>query len=234
MRDVIVQRMKADHEYEQGRLPLADRRAFDEDDARKIAEETCPADQSIRYLWGISWAPSTTKEVFDEFCTVSQHDGCFMHGETQGTMFASVGVDGGGHIVPYAVSIFIDNEREATWQIHFDFIEVQYPTFDSPTRRCIADLQKGLVKALENFCQQGLYFSCYTHHKKHVMEHTSKGGMKQYSAAVFAPTKDQVGTRVQTFLLFLRGFSSALLQYSFHTNACVLRLLKRRTTWMSA
>lgn len=191
MRDAIVQRMEADHNMAERKKLPQDRKAFDSVAARKIAEETCP-EGPHKYLWGFSYAPSTTIAVFDTFEEIDHSDACFMHSETHGTMFSTVTRDGGHRTVHIASSIFLDNEREATWQLHTQFILETYPGFDSSKRRRIADLHAGLIKAIRDNLKEGSLFVCSNHHKEHVLKKGGKEGLVHYMRAVKCATEDQV------------------------------------------
>lgn len=192
MRNLIVARLEADHNnVQKGKTP-ADRKPFDRVKARAAAEEAC-AQGTRKYVWGISFAPSTTIKRFKYFDEVDQNDACFMHSETQGTMFSTIGLDAGGHIVHYATTIFIDNERLDTWMIHCDFIEQVYPAFDSVDRRRISDQHPGLVSALkDHLTKGGKAFVCSKHHGPNVVREVNKAALAHYLLALEAPTMDVV------------------------------------------
>lgn len=186
-----MQRMKADHDCAQKHKLLQDRNAFDSVAARNIAEETCP-EGTHRYLWGVSYAPSTTIAVLEAFEEIDQNDACFMHHETQGIMLSTVTRDAGQQTVHIASSLFLDAEREGPWQLHNTFILETYAGFDSKRRRRIADLNNGLMRSIEDHLNEGSLFLSSDHQKEHVEKRGGQEGIAHYLEAVKCATTDQV------------------------------------------
>lgn len=188
-----MDRLRSDHEEAQKDVRAADKTIFDLDAAEKEALDLL-ADDDDQFVWGVSYASSTSIKTMNMMVEVDQNDGCHMHSETQGVMLNTVTIDSNHHIVPVAVSIFIDNERGGTWNPHNDFIVDTYgDDYDSPRRRRIIDLLKGLIASMTSHLSRGLLMACYKHRSEHVGRTTIGGklGAAFYREAVYAATVDQ-------------------------------------------
>ena len=198
MREVIVQRMQADHEFEvkkkaQEKANLCQRQreqregleGDDDNDNEEVFDLPAAIEAAAkavrdggRYMYGISYAPSTTLQTFMHFHVVDFNDACHLHSKTNGMMFVTNTLDTDHHIVPIMYSIFLDNERQATWDLHNDAIDEAYTkaAFDTVKRRRIIDGDKGEIASMTSHLTLGNWFACSMHLAKRVSTNVGQGG----------------------------------------------------------
>jgi len=194
MRAKVVDRMQADHMYEQDHLPEAHARTpFDRDGAEAAALEVV-SDPLAHYIYAVTIIPSTILETLECFFAIDQNDGMHMHSETHGVNLVSICLDADHHIVPLATTFVIDNERQATWDIHNSAIEEAFGKERSDTwdRRRIIDGDKGEIASMEQFLDKGSWFACSWHRAKCVRTHYGDQGKAEYYAALHSNTDEQL------------------------------------------
>mmetsp|Transcript_66433 Transcript_66433/g.163767 ORF Transcript_66433/g.163767 Transcript_66433/m.163767 type:complete len:505 (+) Transcript_66433:635-2149(+) len=195
MRKNIVDRMQADHTYEQDRLPEGhERTPFDRDAAEAAALEVVPDPLAI-YIYAVTIIPSTMLETLECYHAVDQNDGMHMHSETHGVNLVTIALDADHHIAPIATTFVIDNERYQTWNLHNEAIQKAYgkERFDTWDRRRIIDAAKGEIASMEDFLADGSWFACTWHRSKGVKKYFGVQGKEEYWAAVLSNTEEQLG-----------------------------------------
>lgn len=237
MREILVQRMRADHEYEMMKKAEARverrqqrkerqemRRAereeqggeeegsdrdgqggegedeesedeedeepeFDEERARAAVCEEVPIGQ--KYVYGASFAYSTSLKTLEFFHAVDLNDACHLHSLTNGTMFVTLCQDADRHLVPIMETLLLDNERRETWDLHNVAITEAYTQerFDTLPRRRIIDGDKGEIASMTANTLRGNWFACQYHLGKNIATRTGRGGAvakELYKKAVHA------------------------------------------------
>jgi hypothetical protein len=191
MREIYVQRQKADHNAANKSLLPGLRRVFDEA-AAVLRSEEIPLSGQFAYSW--SYSSSTSIATIKEYHAVDLNDACAMWGDMGGVMLVTVASDAVHHTTSQAYSIFYNVEREVTWDHHNDFLDSVYgEDWDTEDRRRISDLDKGLWNSMKKHCTKGgKPFACLYHRVPNVANAVGTIGKTQYMAAAQAISTSRV------------------------------------------
>jgi len=100
------------------------------------------------------------------------------------TIFTTVTVDAGRHIIPLCISHLPSSEDASSWRKHYATVKKHFPDFDRASTVDIADGDKGISAALGAEAPSIGRFRCYRHRYENLW-HKGKAMAKSYQKLVY-------------------------------------------------